>query len=47
MNVIGFVFYYLKLCVSVAAGLHHTAHPISIGWRWKYWNFRQEERRFR
>lgn len=37
MNKILFLLYYIKLRLSVAAGIHHTANPLDIKWRWNYW----------
>ena len=40
MKYVLFSIYYVKLQASVAAGFHKTASPLSVGWRWRYWNRR-------
>jgi hypothetical protein len=37
MKTISFLFYYIKLLFDVSVGLHPTANPLNIKWRWKFW----------
>jgi hypothetical protein len=37
MNVLGFAIYYVKLRLRAAVGLHRTCNPLTVNWRWKYW----------
>ena len=37
-KVLAFAFYFLKFRASFAIGLHRTANPKNLKWRWKYWN---------
>jgi len=37
MKVVSFLFYYSKLPVGVALGVHKTANPLGIKWRWNFW----------
>jgi hypothetical protein len=32
-----FAAYYIRLRVAVAIGLHHTAFPLGVVWRWRHW----------
>ncbi len=45
MKVIKFALYYLKLRLSVLLGIHQTANPLSIAWRWNHWNHQYHLRR--
>ncbi len=38
MKAIFFFFYYSKLRIDVALGLHQTANPLNLKWRWYYFN---------
>ena len=44
-DILGFIFYYTKLLITVSLGLHETSHPLSMRWRWHLWQQRQEIRR--
>lgn len=37
LKVFLFLIYYLRKCLSIFFGLHHTSNPISLGWRWNHW----------
>lgn len=37
MRVISFAFYYVKLLLGVTLKLHQTANPLSLRWRWNFW----------
>ena len=38
MRIILFLFHYLSLRLSVLFGLHLTANPLNLQWRWRQWN---------
>ncbi|MEJ7862987.1 MAG: hypothetical protein WKF90_15270 [Pyrinomonadaceae bacterium] len=37
MKIILFAYYYLKLRLNVLLGVRRTSNPLSIKWRWRYW----------
>lgn len=37
MNISSFLFYYLKLRITVLFGFHKTANPLGLRWRWGHW----------
>ncbi len=39
-----FLLYYCKLRLSLLIGLHQTANPLNIKWRWRNWQYRYERR---
>ena len=45
MRIISFTIYYIKLRVGVFLGLHLTANPIDLRWRWHYWNHAARHRK--
>ena len=47
MKSISFLFYYSKLLLSVSLGVHHTANPLSVKWRWNFWKHKYASRRKR
>ena len=38
-----FLVYYARKITSVFLGVHQTRNPLSIGWRWRFWNNNYEE----
>lgn len=44
MKPISFLFYYSQLLLSVTLGFHQTANPLSLKWRWNFWQHRYESR---
>ena len=38
-----FAVYYLRKILSVFLGFHRTRNPLSLRWRWNYWNDNAEE----
>lgn len=47
MKVILFSIYYCKLQLSVLLGIHQTANPLSLNWRWKYWQSKYQRQHHR
>ena len=47
MRAVSFLFYYSKLLLSVLLGIHRTAHPLSVKWRWNFWQSKYTGRRGR
>jgi hypothetical protein len=44
MKIILFSLYYLKLRLTLLFGIHRTANPIDIKWRYRYWINKNETR---
>lgn len=42
MKVIYFAKYYIKFRLAVLFGRHETRNPLSMRWRWKFWNSQQK-----
>ena len=40
MNLILFSMYYCKLQLSVLLGIHKTANPLDLSWRWQHWKYK-------
>lgn len=40
MRILLFSFYYAKLQTLVFLRLQSTSNPLSLRWRWRYWNRR-------
>ncbi|HEX2639321.1 MAG TPA: hypothetical protein VHL50_02065 [Pyrinomonadaceae bacterium] len=40
MRVIFFSMYYSRFLLRVIVGLESTTNPLSVRWRWYYWNRR-------
>jgi len=47
MKVILFFLYYCKLLMTVLLGIHKTNHPLSVSWRWNYWQNKNHSQRLR
>ncbi len=47
MNVILFSLYYGKLRLGVRLGIHQTANPLDLKWRWNHWQDKYRRRRSR
>jgi hypothetical protein len=47
MKKISFLFYYAKLLLSVACGVHRTANPLGVKWRWNFWQSKYAAHRSR
>ncbi len=47
MHYLSFVFYYVFKLATVKLGLHYTANPVSVAWRWRYWNRKRKSGRIR
>ncbi|MBA3631351.1 MAG: hypothetical protein H0W58_00840 [Acidobacteria bacterium] len=45
MRAISFMFYYFKLLLGVLLGVHRTANPLSVKWRWDFWQHKYVTRR--
>lgn len=41
MRLLMFAHYYIKLRLNIILTFHRTNKPLTIWWRWKYWNHRQ------
>ncbi|MCB1025825.1 MAG: hypothetical protein KDB79_15630 [Acidobacteria bacterium] len=41
LMLMGFGYYFIKLKLLVVFGLHHTANPLDLRWRWNYWKRRE------
>ena len=39
LEVIPFLFHFIRLRLSVAIGLFYTAEPLGISWRWRQWRY--------
>ena len=42
-----FVVYYVQMRLSVLLGIHHTANPTDISWRWRHWDSIRNNRKIR
>lgn len=41
MKKLRFIFYYIKLRLTVIFGIHQTFNPLGLKWRWKHWQHRE------
>lgn len=41
---VNFLAYYLRLRLAVMLGMHRTANPTGIAWRWRHWDAIRRER---
>ena len=44
INILSFARYFVALRLRTALGLHATANPLTISWRWKHWKHIRERR---
>ena len=42
MKILRFTAYYCWLRLKIFFGMHLTANPTDLRWRWKYWNQQRE-----
>ena len=42
MNLIKFALYYLNLRLKILSGKSETTNPVSVKWRWKFWQINRE-----
>lgn len=47
MQVVLFSLYYCKLRLGAMLGVHRTANPLNLNWRWNYWQDKRQRRRNR
>src|SRR5262245_59411505 len=47
LDVIPFISYFIGLRLRVAFGMHYTADPLSVIWRWHHWRAIREHQRYR